>query len=95
MTRATLFAGVTWVALVAAAPRAAEVFPVKRGDNVVLVTQAGGIRLSAPGRALKNGRAGETIPVYNAVTGRGLHGVVRDGWVEIPPAGEIPTETHP
>ncbi len=51
---------------------------------MVLVAAAEGIRLSAPGRALKEGKKGETIPVINTATRRPLKGIVREGWVEIP-----------
>lgn len=59
-------------------------FAVQRGQSVVLVATAEGIRLSAPGRALKEGKKGDTIPVVNTATRRPLKGIVRDGWVEIP-----------
>jgi flagella basal body P-ring formation protein FlgA len=59
-------------------------FAVSRGQSVVLVAVAEGIRLSAPGRALKEGKKGETIPVINTATRRPLKGIVREGWVEIP-----------
>jgi flagella basal body P-ring formation protein FlgA len=59
-------------------------FAVSRGQSVVLVATAEGIRLSAPGRALKEGKKGETIPVINTATRRPLKGIVREGWVEIP-----------
>ena len=61
---------------------------VSRNQSVLLVALADGIRLSAPGRALKDGQPGETIPVLNTATRIPLKGVVRDGWIEI-----IPLET--
>lgn len=57
---------------------------VHRGETVTIVSTSGGIRLSAPGRALKNGRPGDRVPVFNTATGRSLRAVVRDGWVEVP-----------
>lgn len=63
-------------------------YAVRRGQSVVLVATAEGIRLSAPGRALKEGKTGDTIPVVNIATRRPLKGVVREGWVEIPSTEE-------
>ena len=61
---------------------------VHRNQSIVLVAQSEGIRLSAPGRALKDGQPGETIPVLNTATRMALKGVVRDGWIEIQSPGE-------
>jgi flagella basal body P-ring formation protein FlgA len=61
---------------------------VRRGQQVLLVATAEGIRLSAPGRALKNGQTGDLIPVLNTATRKPLKGIVRDGWVEIQAMGE-------
>ncbi len=58
---------------------------VSRNQSIPLVAIAEGIRLSAPGRALKDGLSGETIPVLNTATRTPLKGVVRDGWIEIVP----------
>lgn len=58
---------------------------VSRNQSILLVALADGIRLSAPGRALKDGQPGETIPVINTATRMPLKGVVRDGWIEIVP----------
>lgn len=63
-------------------------YAVRRGQSVVLVATAEGIRLSAPGRALKEGKTGDTIPVVNTATRRPLKGIVREGWVEIPSSEE-------
>jgi hypothetical protein len=56
---------------------------VTRGQSILLVALAEGFRLSAPGRALKDGNAGDTIPILNTATRKTLKGVVRDGWIEI------------
>ena len=56
---------------------------VCRNQPILLVATANGIRLSAPGRALKDGQTGEIIPVLNTATRIPLKGVVRDGWIEI------------
>lgn len=57
---------------------------VTRGQTILLVANGDGIRLSAPGRALKDGKTGDIIPVINTATRIALKGVVREGWVEIP-----------
>lgn len=61
---------------------------VHRNQAVMLVALGDGIRLSAPGRALKDGQSGETIPVLNTATRSALKGVVRDGWIEIQSPGD-------
>jgi hypothetical protein len=61
---------------------------VRRNQPIVLVATANGIRLSAPGRALKDGQAGDTIPVLNTATRTALKGVVRDGWIELQSPGD-------
>ena len=61
---------------------------VSRNQSIPLVAVANGIRLSAPGRALKDGQSGDTIPVLNTATRIPLQGVVRDGWIEILPLEE-------
>jgi hypothetical protein len=63
---------------------------VCRNQPILLVATANGIRLSAPGRALKDGQTGETIPVLNTATRIPLKGVVRDGWIEIFPGRPRP-----
>ncbi|MBL8022898.1 MAG: flagella basal body P-ring formation protein FlgA [Elusimicrobia bacterium] len=65
-----------------------EDLAVRRGQQILLVALADGIRLSAPGRALKNGQTGDIIPVLNTATRKPLKGIVRDGWVEIQAFGE-------
>lgn len=57
---------------------------VARGQSILLVANGDGIRLSAPGRALKDGKTGDIIPVLNTATRIALKGVVREGWIEIP-----------
>ncbi|MBK8575199.1 MAG: flagella basal body P-ring formation protein FlgA [Elusimicrobia bacterium] len=61
---------------------------VHRNQPILLVAMGNGIRLSAPGRALKDGQAGDTIPVLNTATRTALKGVVRDGWIEIKSPGD-------
>ena len=56
---------------------------VCRNQSILLVAMGNGIRLSAPGRALKDGQTGETIPVLNTATRIPPKGIVRDGWIEI------------
>jgi flagella basal body P-ring formation protein FlgA len=61
---------------------------VHRNQPVLLVAAAKGIRLSAPGKALKDGQPGDTIPVLNTATRTALKGVVRDGWIEVQSPGD-------
>lgn len=65
-------------------PAKTPVLDVTRGQTILLVANGEGIRLSAPGRALKDGKTGDIIPVLNTATRIALKGVVRDGWIEIP-----------
>lgn len=87
---------IAWILLLAvgfpthAGPPAPLAAPpaVRRNQSILLVALANGIRLSAPGRALKDGQAGEIIPVLNTATRFSLKGIVRDGWIEIPSTNE-------
>jgi|GEM_PF-3017484 len=58
---------------------------VKRGETVTIVSELEGVRLSSTGRVLKDGKTGDTIPVFNLATSRTLQGLVKDGWVEVRP----------
>ncbi len=82
-------AGRPGAAFAGPAPVEPKVLPaVHRNQQIVLVALGEGIRLSAPGRALKDGQPGETIPVLNTATRMALKGVVRDGWIEIQSPGD-------
>ena len=49
---------------------------VKRGEAVTLVVQDGPLRITAPGRALSSGAAGEQVRVVTSDNHRTLHGTV-------------------
>lgn len=50
---------------------------VKNGETVSVTVSAGSLRLSAAGRALRDGRAGEAIPVWLSSTRRPVTATVR------------------
>lgn len=50
---------------------------VRRGDRVTLTLDAGGLTLTAQGRALEDGAAGEVIRVENLQSNRPVQGIVR------------------
>ncbi len=52
---------------------------VRRGQQVMLVAHAQGIRIRAPGRALGDGAAGERIRVQNLSSAKTLEGIVENG----------------
>ena len=49
---------------------------VRRGEPVSLVVRRGGLAITAPGRALSSGAAGDVVRVVNAATSRTLEGTV-------------------
>lgn len=55
---------------------------VRRGDVVILVAESRDLRVSAPGRALESGAAGDEIRVFNMSSHKQVYGrVLRDGTV--------------
>lgn len=57
---------------------------IARGDRITLVSNGGGVSVSAPGEALADARRGERLSVRNLSSGKVVEGVVRDpGIVEV------------
>ena len=57
---------------------------IRRGEQVTLIAQRAGIAIRAPGRAMADARAGETLRVRNLSSDRVVEGVVRGpGEVEV------------
>lgn len=57
---------------------------IARGDRITLVSNGGGVSVSAPGEALADARRGERLSVRNLSSGKVVEGVVRDqGVVEV------------
>ncbi|MFK7838826.1 MAG: flagellar basal body P-ring formation chaperone FlgA [Bdellovibrionales bacterium] len=59
--------------------RMSEIQPpviVKRGDNVTMIFDDGGMRLTAKGKALENGAKGDLIRISNLSSSRNVEGVV-------------------
>lgn len=57
---------------------------VRRGEPVTIVVRANGLSISAQGRALSGGAAGDLVRVVNAVTSRTLEAIVeKSGQVRI------------
>jgi len=54
---------------------------VGRGDAVLLVARVGAVVATVPGKALESAGVGDTLRVENAVSGKALTGVLRDGGV--------------
>jgi flagella basal body P-ring formation protein FlgA len=52
---------------------------IETGQSVTLIAGTGGIAVSAPGKALASGSAGDRIKVRNLSSGRIVEGVIRDG----------------
>jgi flagella basal body P-ring formation protein FlgA len=52
---------------------------VRKGAPVTMVYQSGALRLTAPGEALSDGAAGESIAVRNLQSKKQLQAIVRDG----------------
>ncbi len=49
---------------------------VRRGEPVAIVVRSGGLSITAQGRALSGGGAGDLVRVVNAVTNRTVEGTV-------------------
>lgn len=67
------------LAILLAAPLAAEPGPavIRSGEAVAVRAASGALRLSAAGKALRDGRTGDTIPVLLNGTRRSVLAVVR------------------
>lgn len=52
---------------------------VRRGEPVSLSVRSGSLSITAPGRALSSGAAGDMVRVVNTVTSRTLDGIVEAG----------------
>lgn len=63
---------------------------VRKGDAVTIVYEAPGISLSARGKALKDGAAGDTIEIENAMSKKKVEAVVTGaGSVSVSPPGNL------
>lgn len=51
---------------------------VERGDRVLILVESSFLRITAPGKALSEGEAGELIPVMNLQSEKMIHAKVRD-----------------
>ena len=51
---------------------------MQRGDTVVIVAQAGAVRVEAPGRLLESGNPGDRVRVLNVASGREIYATVVD-----------------
>ncbi|MBI2265180.1 MAG: flagellar basal body P-ring formation protein FlgA [Armatimonadetes bacterium] len=59
-------------------------FDVRRGTLVALVARAGAVEVSLTGKAMRDGRRGDRIPVYNMEARKEVEGIVTGpGTVEI------------
>ena len=68
--------------------RASQLRPakvVRRGDQVTLVSGAGGLKVSSQGKALGDAAPGERVSVENTITGVTVEGIAgTDGTISVP-----------
>jgi flagella basal body P-ring formation protein FlgA len=51
---------------------------IQRGDTVVIVAQAGSVRVQAPGQLLESGNPGDRVRVLNVASGKEIYGTIVD-----------------